>query len=93
MYAEEFFDLEWMLEFLQLMVDGFSNVWGWLTTPIEKLLEEQGILGILAGLVVPDSIDAYSPIYFMCSIGIGFYIGFTLAKFIWGVIKSFLPAD
>lgn len=68
MFDKEFFDLEWCLEFLQYIVDGFSSVWVWLTAPIEKLLVDNGVLGIVAEVIIPDAIDVYSPIYYMCGL-------------------------
>lgn len=71
---DTFSDLDQIITLTGNMVNAFSEIWTWLTTPIEDLLTQAGVLGILQELVIPDAIDQYSPIYFMIAGGLILYL-------------------
>lgn len=77
-----FFDLEQILMLLEDITQAFSSIWNYITTPIEELLKQNGIAGILVELIVPDQIDSYSLIYFMCTFGIVSYLAFAFYKWL-----------
>ena len=76
------FTIDWALEFLDLVVTTFSNIWDWLASPISDTVSDSSVIGPLINLVIPDAIGNLSPLILMFGVGLGIYLGLQIAAWI-----------